>query len=361
MPSALDYITGIGSLVGTGASLGYNIWSTNENNRRNQRLMELQNKQNIAQWRRENAYNLPINQISRMEQAGLNPNLMYGEGAGSMLSAPSPQMQSSQGEAPQVDPLTSSQVALNLAKAKQIKDENNREEAKQPLTLRRLEVDVDEILQNISESESRVANNAAQTEYYGVLSDKGKEETNKLHQEFLYLRDSMQYRLQDIKETARKHGLESRKLRIELDSYREMLSKQLNLLDKQADLYIAESYKDYVSAKNDTYRSKVYGASVDYDRQFRNRELKFKFADLRNKRIELQGQLERWDDMTTNERLQIASGATTQLLDFGNDVYQSRRVTETSTSQRKVGNTTTTTKVKRKRAEKKPKIVRKLK
>lgn len=43
--------------------------------------------QNKALMEYQNEYNLPINQISRLEQAGLNPNLIYGNGGASVMSA----------------------------------------------------------------------------------------------------------------------------------------------------------------------------------------------------------------------------------------------------------------------------------
>ncbi|MBQ3410774.1 MAG: hypothetical protein IJH30_03380, partial [Bacillus sp. (in: Bacteria)] len=46
-----------------------------------------QNEWNLAQWERENAYNSPIQQMQRYREAGLNPNLIYGQ---QNLSAASP-------------------------------------------------------------------------------------------------------------------------------------------------------------------------------------------------------------------------------------------------------------------------------
>lgn len=47
-------------------------------------------QQNLLQWERENAYNDPSEQMKRLANAGLNPNLVYGNGA-TTLSARSPQ------------------------------------------------------------------------------------------------------------------------------------------------------------------------------------------------------------------------------------------------------------------------------
>lgn len=38
-------------------------------------------KENIKQWKMENEYNSPVNQMARLQSAGLNPNLVYGHGA----------------------------------------------------------------------------------------------------------------------------------------------------------------------------------------------------------------------------------------------------------------------------------------
>ena len=48
------------------------------------KLMDKQNQQQIDFWKMNNEYNTPFNQRARLEQAGLNPDLMYG-GSGNML------------------------------------------------------------------------------------------------------------------------------------------------------------------------------------------------------------------------------------------------------------------------------------
>jgi hypothetical protein len=63
-------ISGIGSL---GASLLGNSGA--------KRRQELANKQNIEFWNMQNAYNTPKAQMSRLKDAGLNPNLIYGSNA----------------------------------------------------------------------------------------------------------------------------------------------------------------------------------------------------------------------------------------------------------------------------------------
>lgn len=61
--------------------------------RYNMQLAQYQNSANIAQWHRENAYNDPSAQMARYRAAGLNPDLIYGNGANS-VSAQSPMMTS---------------------------------------------------------------------------------------------------------------------------------------------------------------------------------------------------------------------------------------------------------------------------
>lgn len=57
-------------------------------------LAQMQNSWSQDQWERENEYNLPINQRKRLEDAGLNPDLMYGNGGIQNIGASSPSMTS---------------------------------------------------------------------------------------------------------------------------------------------------------------------------------------------------------------------------------------------------------------------------
>lgn len=64
------------------------------------KLMDKQNQQQIDFWKMNNEYNTPFNQRARLEQAGLNPDLMYG-GSGNMPQSQMPGAAS--GSAPNVD------------------------------------------------------------------------------------------------------------------------------------------------------------------------------------------------------------------------------------------------------------------
>ena len=57
-----------------------NIQLQREQNAWNEKQAEKANQWNIEQWERENLYNSPMQQMQRLEQAGLNPNLMYSQG-----------------------------------------------------------------------------------------------------------------------------------------------------------------------------------------------------------------------------------------------------------------------------------------
>ena len=66
----------------------------------NLRLAQMQNNWNIAQWNRENAYNTPSAQKARLSAAGLNADMMYGNGGVSNTSASSPAMTAGDGATP---------------------------------------------------------------------------------------------------------------------------------------------------------------------------------------------------------------------------------------------------------------------
>lgn len=82
-----------GAVQGLGSILGgaFNLISQNQQNKANMQLAEYQYSKNLEQWNRENAYNHPAAQMQRLKEAGLNPNLMYGNTAAGGTAASSPQ------------------------------------------------------------------------------------------------------------------------------------------------------------------------------------------------------------------------------------------------------------------------------
>jgi hypothetical protein len=55
--------------------------NTAATHRHNMEMAEYQYSKDLEMWNRQNAYNDPAAQMKRLEEAGLNPNLVYGSGS----------------------------------------------------------------------------------------------------------------------------------------------------------------------------------------------------------------------------------------------------------------------------------------
>lgn len=82
---------GYASLQGSKYAADKALQATKETNAANLKLAQFQNDWNIAQWNRQNAYNTPVAQRARYEEAGINPYFALGNiqsgNAQSLLSA----------------------------------------------------------------------------------------------------------------------------------------------------------------------------------------------------------------------------------------------------------------------------------
>lgn len=137
-----------------------------ETNELQMQLAGQANDWSIEQWNRENAYNDPSAQMARLKRAGINPALAYSNGimneAAGSPAANMANVDAMRNVAPQIqkpdvpDPLTAANIDKLNAEAEAIRDQNRREEEKQPITLEQLSADLaqtnaktDEILQFI--------------------------------------------------------------------------------------------------------------------------------------------------------------------------------------------------------------------
>lgn len=82
----------LGGLFGSGGSVKaakYQLQAARETNQMNYQIAQENNAFNERMWDKQNVYNSPVEQRRRLEQAGLNPNLMLNGGsAGTSESAP---------------------------------------------------------------------------------------------------------------------------------------------------------------------------------------------------------------------------------------------------------------------------------
>ena len=84
---------------GSDAAAKSALQATRETNAANLKLAQYQNDWNLAQWNRQNAYNTPLAQRKRFEEAGINPyfalgNISSGSAQGELTSAPLANQQS---------------------------------------------------------------------------------------------------------------------------------------------------------------------------------------------------------------------------------------------------------------------------
>ena len=77
---------GMSGVLAAATAFGTNLM----NNRANRRAQAAADRHNWNLWWAQNTYNHPVAQMQRFQQAGLNPNLIYGKGSSGMAGAPTP-------------------------------------------------------------------------------------------------------------------------------------------------------------------------------------------------------------------------------------------------------------------------------
>lgn len=95
-PLTAGIIAGAGSLIGglfggsgSKKAAKYQLQAARETNQMNYQIAQENNAFNERMWDKQNAYNSPVEQRKRLEQAGLNPNLMMNGGSsGTAATAP---------------------------------------------------------------------------------------------------------------------------------------------------------------------------------------------------------------------------------------------------------------------------------
>lgn len=82
VPAAAAAAIAAGTQMTSGLANIASTWIQNRKSRKfSERMYDKQYQDNIAFWRMQNEYNSPQKQMERLRQAGLNPNLIYGQGA----------------------------------------------------------------------------------------------------------------------------------------------------------------------------------------------------------------------------------------------------------------------------------------
>lgn len=80
-----DFVSGIMSIAASAGNSRRSVKASKRNTdaaiAANWRMANFQYQKNLEQWYRENEYNAPDEQMRRLRNAGLNPNLVYGTGS----------------------------------------------------------------------------------------------------------------------------------------------------------------------------------------------------------------------------------------------------------------------------------------
>ena len=80
-----------GSLISAGIGSAASLFGQQMNNDASEKAARVAGEQAIKLWQMQANYNTPANQVARLRAAGLNPNLIYGNGSastGNMSNAP---------------------------------------------------------------------------------------------------------------------------------------------------------------------------------------------------------------------------------------------------------------------------------
>ncbi|AXH73646.1 MAG: DNA pilot protein [Microviridae sp.] len=77
----IPVIAAAGSVIGGAIQSGIGFRGQKKTNEKNLELAKYQYSKDLEMWNKGNAYNAPEAQMQRLKDAGLNPNMVYGQGA----------------------------------------------------------------------------------------------------------------------------------------------------------------------------------------------------------------------------------------------------------------------------------------
>lgn len=147
MPLPVAAIAALASTASSGANVVSDLWANKKNRDFSREMYQLTRKDNLEFWNMQNEYNSPQAQMQRFQDAGLNPNLIYGQaGDNSAANIPTPDVQPVNYRAPRVDKpdLVSAMLAHADLQIKQAQARNLNEQTeviRQDAMLRRLQAE----------------------------------------------------------------------------------------------------------------------------------------------------------------------------------------------------------------------------
>lgn len=279
--SGSSLLSTIGSVVGAISNpIGSIIsWLANKD------AAKERNKFAIEQWERENAYNHPAAQVSRLKSAGLNPALMYENGASGLVSASSPDIAvPSPANFQGIDPLTVAQIANINADTQKKQSETKQIETLLPFNVQNLQANNEVLAQkvkNMTVEQQKLWSEIAFIDVQKAVTDKQCDEMINLWNSQEFLNNSM--RIKNEEEcrqlialyNLRKQGIELSNQeivsRIGLNiSEANRLNKMLSVLDSQISLNYSMSENQRASASTTLFLApyeaifKKMSASLQY-------------------------------------------------------------------------------------------------
>lgn len=229
--------------------------SNSETNQTNRDIAGQQNQFNLEQWQREVAYNTPVQQRQRLEEAGLNPSLAMTQGnvfstevahgfpAAGATMQPFQFDTSSLGQMIANTPLQSAQIKLQEAEAE--KAEADAEESRSRIPVN--EQEVEQIKTLINKTEAETDEIRRRTDFYEV-------------QEFVTMQDShmnMLMTLQNMAESESRQSLTDK----EVEHFDERLRAELARQRAETKKLLSDS--KFIDAQVEKIRQEMKYASED--------------------------------------------------------------------------------------------------
>lgn len=240
----MDWLGLVASLAGSLGTSALN-YDVNERHRREDRdfamqMAQYQNDVGMQNWRMQAGYNSPASQMQRFREAGLNPDLAYGQmhsevplqaGAGQGLS---------QGSQYHVDPMVVANTRLANAQAKSIEHDTTRQDEKQPYEVRQLQSTIDNLNKDLEVKSSQISSMSvddqlkfaqiADYEFSHVMQDKEFQlEFERNAAEINKINSEINLNLQTYDEMVKTAAARS----LGYDLNNELIRKQIGLTQKQ--------------------------------------------------------------------------------------------------------------------------------